>query len=150
MNDHIKLDWGSDGIILSRCWYRCIVAKNITEADLCNWLSQRGLYVKNCILLTTTDKARSLAFKITIDPKDFDRATKDPSIWPYQVGVRLFKAFNRTSNNNENRARQSNDENSNNRQNARDGGQRVDSVRSNTSNGRYLGQDGNRNDNYII
>ena len=122
------------------------VAKNITAADLCNWLSQRGLYVKNCILLTTTDKARSLAFKITIDPKDFDRATKDPSIWPYRVGVRLFKAFNRTSNNNENRARQSNDENRNNRQNARDGGQRVDSVRSNTSNGRYLGQDGNRND----
>jgi hypothetical protein len=73
------------------------VAKNITIADLCNWLSQRGLLVKDCTLLTTSNEARSLAFKITIDPKDFDRATKDPALWPYGVGVRVYKNFNKNT-----------------------------------------------------
>ena len=66
------------------------VAKNITIADLCNWLSQRGLLVKDCSFLTTSNEARSLAFKITIDPKDFERATDDPALWPYGVDVRVY------------------------------------------------------------
>ena len=69
------------------------VAKTITAADLGNWLSQRGLFIKHCKLLTTSDEARSLSFKVTIDPKDFDRATKDANLWPYRVGVRLYKNF---------------------------------------------------------
>ena len=76
------------------------VSKNVTAENLYNWLAQKGIHVKYCTLLTTTDQARSLAFKVTIDPKDYDRATKDASIWPYRVGVRLFKAFKKSSSNN--------------------------------------------------
>ena len=75
------------------------VGKNITAADLCNWLAQRGLYVKDCKLLTTAPEARSLAFKITVDPKDFDRATTDAELWPYRVGVRLYKNFGKNQGN---------------------------------------------------
>ncbi len=78
------------------------VAKNITTADLCNWLSLRGLLVKDCTLLTTSEEARSLAFKVTIDPKDFDRATKDAALWPYGVGVRVYKNFNKNTKEREN------------------------------------------------
>ena len=76
------------------------VAKNITSADLCNWLSQRGLLVKDCKVLTTSEEARFLSFKVTVDPKDFDRATNDSNLWPYRVGVRLFKHFNKHGENN--------------------------------------------------
>ena len=85
------------------------VAKTITTADLCNWLSQRGLFVKDCKLLTTSEEARSLAFKVTIDPKDFDRATKDTSLWPYGVGVRVFKNFNKNTRDKNNEQRNGNE-----------------------------------------
>ena len=84
------------------------VAKNITIADLCNWLSQRGLLVKDCSLLTTSNEARSLAFKITIDPKDLDRATNDPALWPYGVGVRVYKNFNKNTRERDNERRPGN------------------------------------------
>ena len=71
------------------------VAKNVTAVDLRNWLAQKGLLVKDCKLLTTSDEARSLSYKITLQPQDFDRATQDAGLWPYRVGVRLFKNFNR-------------------------------------------------------
>ena len=74
------------------------VAKHITSAELCSWLARNGLFVKDCKLLTTAEGARSLTYKITIDPKDYDRATNDVSLWPYRVGVRLFKTFIRKSN----------------------------------------------------
>ena len=73
------------------------VAKIVTSANLCHWLSERGLFVKDCKLLTTSEEARSLSFKVTIDPKDFDRATKDAHLWPYRVGVRLYKNFNKNN-----------------------------------------------------
>ena len=69
------------------------VGKSTTSNDLCNWLSQRGLLVKECKLLTTANEARSLTFKVTVDPKDYVRATSDPSLWPYRVGVRTFKNY---------------------------------------------------------
>ena len=53
------------------------------------------ILVKECQLLTKSDDARSLSYKITISPCDVERATKDESIWPYRVGVRFFKHFNR-------------------------------------------------------
>ena len=70
------------------------VATNICSMDLTYWLSQNGINVKDCKLLTTSENARSLAYKITIDPKDYEKATTDASIWPYQVGVRQYKHFN--------------------------------------------------------
>ena len=73
------------------------VAKNVKPLDLCNWLSQKGLFVKDCKLLTTSDEARSLSYRITINPKDFDKATQDANLWPYGVGVRLYKNFRKSS-----------------------------------------------------
>ena len=61
---------------------------------LCNFLSEKGLNVCDCKLLTTFDGARTLSYRLTINPCDFEKA-KDPSIWPYRVGLRLFKHFNR-------------------------------------------------------
>ena len=68
--------------------------KNVTAVDVRNWLAQKGLHVKDCKLLTTSPEARFLTFKITIQPEDYDRATQDATLWPYRVGVRLFKSFN--------------------------------------------------------
>ena len=60
-----------------------------------NWLLQKGISVKNCNLMTTSSEAPFLSYKVTIDKKDFDRATQDASLWPYGVGVRLFVDFKR-------------------------------------------------------
>ena len=75
------------------------IGKNVTAVDLCNWLAQRELHVKDCQLLTTSAEARSLSYKLTIKPEDYDRATQDATIWPYRVGVRLYKSFNKRSEN---------------------------------------------------
>ena len=67
------------------------VATTITTADLCNWLAQRAVFVKDCKLLTTFEDARSLTFKITVDPTDYERLTNDAMLWPYGVGVRKYR-----------------------------------------------------------
>ena len=77
------------------------VSKSISSTDLRYWLSQNGLTIKDCKLLTTAEGARSLSYRITIDPKDYQKATTDASLWPYRVGVRLFKHFNNTRNDTE-------------------------------------------------
>ena len=46
--------------------------------------------------MTNAENPRSLSFKITIDPKDYQKAKTDTSVWPYQVGVRRFKHSNPT------------------------------------------------------
>ena len=69
------------------------VRKNITAKDMVNWLSQRGVHVRDCKLLTTSSEARTLSYKITLDSTDYERATQDANLWPYGVGVRLFKIF---------------------------------------------------------
>ena len=78
------------------------VAKHITSVDLSNCLSGNGLSIKDCELLTTSEEARSLSCKITISAGDFEKATKDVSIWPYRVGVRLFKHFSNAKTTNQN------------------------------------------------
>ena len=78
------------------------VAKHITSVDLSNCLSGNGLSIKDCKLLTTSEEARSLSYKITISAGDFEKATKDVSIWPYRVGVRLFKHFSNAKTTNQN------------------------------------------------
>ena len=50
------------------------VAKHITSVDLSNCLAENGLNVKDCKLLTTSEDARSLSYKITISSGDYDRA----------------------------------------------------------------------------
>ena len=41
-------------------------------------------------LLTQHPEARTNTFKITIKPSDYDKAM-NPDVWPYRVGVRLFR-----------------------------------------------------------
>merc|ERR1712240_698873 len=69
------------------------VSKNVSAMDMKNWLSQRGVNVRKCELLTTSEEARSLSYKITVDPQDYERVTTDASVWPNQVGVRRFRQF---------------------------------------------------------
>ena len=71
------------------------VGKNITALQLSKFLHEKGLSVKDCILLTKFEGARSLSYKVTIKSTDLDFA-KNPDIWPYRVGVRLYKHFNAT------------------------------------------------------
>lgn len=78
------------------------VAKHITSVDLSNCLAENGLNVKDCKLLTTAEDARSLSYKVTISSGDYERATKDVSVWPYRVGVRLFKHFSNAKKTNQN------------------------------------------------
>ena len=66
------------------------VAKQVTEIQ--HFLQERGLNVLSCDLLTKYENARSLAYKISIRSRDYEKA-QDPNIRPLRVGVRLFKYF---------------------------------------------------------
>ena len=44
------------------------------------------------ILLTKYEQSRSLAYKVSIKSCDYEKA-QNPEVWPYRVGVRLFKYF---------------------------------------------------------
>ena len=90
-------------------------------------------------MLTTSEDARSLTYKITIDPKDYEKATTDASIWPYQVGVRLFKQFNTAARNDNNKQRQDNSFNGNYEQRGRNDGFRTTGA----NNERKYGYQGN-------
>ena len=78
------------------------VDKHITSVDLSNCLSENGLSIKDCKLLTTSENGRSLSYKITISAGEFEKTTKDVSISPYRVGVRLFKHFSIAKTTNQN------------------------------------------------
>ena len=71
--------------------------KDTTGEQLKNWLQSNGLQVKNCILLTKYEGARSNTFKISIKAADYEKAT-NPDIWPENVGVRKFKFFDTNRN----------------------------------------------------
>ena len=71
-------------------------AKHVTSIQLSKYLEEMGLMVVDCTLLTKYEGARTWSFKITIKPQCFERA-KDPSIWPYRVGLRLYKYFNQNN-----------------------------------------------------
>ena len=60
---------------------------------LCKFLAERELNVNDCKLLTRFDGAKALTYRTTINPCDYEKV-KDPSIWPYRVGLELFKHFN--------------------------------------------------------
>ena len=68
------------------------VAKQVTGIQLSHFLQERGLNVLRCDLLTKYENARSLAYKISIRSRDYEKA-QDPNIWPLRLGVRLFKYF---------------------------------------------------------
>ena len=69
------------------------IAKNVSADQVTNYLANKGLYIKDCKLLTTSDEARTYSYKITVRPGDVEKATKDELLWPNGVGVRFFKHF---------------------------------------------------------
>ena len=74
--------------------------KFLSEIEIGKLIEEMGLMVVDCTLLTKYEGARTLSFKITIKPQCFEKA-KDPSIWPYRVGLRLYKYFNQNNKKND-------------------------------------------------
>ena len=68
------------------------VAKDATADGLKAFLEARGIAVIECVNLTTFEFARTHSYKVTIKAAQYEQATK-PEIWPFRVGVRLFKQF---------------------------------------------------------
>ena len=68
------------------------VAKDASDEKLKGFLEKKGLNIVSVELMTTFNEARTHTYKVTIKASDFEKA-KSPDIWPYRVGVRLFKHF---------------------------------------------------------
>ena len=68
------------------------VAKDASEDRLKSFLQAKNINVIECKKLTTFQQARTHCYKVTIKASEFEKATK-PEVWPYRVGVRLFKQF---------------------------------------------------------
>ena len=56
-----------------------------------------GIKVVECVNLTTYQFARTHSYKVIIKASEYEKATK-PEIWPYRVGVCLFKQFRNKEN----------------------------------------------------
>ena len=68
------------------------VAKDASEEQLNSFLQAKNINVIECKKLTTFEQARTHCYKVTIKASEYEKATK-PEVWPYRVGVRLFKQF---------------------------------------------------------
>jgi hypothetical protein len=75
------------------------ISKNISGAQVATYLANKGLHIKDCTLLTTSNEARMLSYKITVSPDDAERATNDEKLLPYGVGVRFYKRRGPRANN---------------------------------------------------
>ena len=73
------------------------VAKDATTEGLKSFLEARGVAVIECVNLTTFQFARTHSYKVTIKASQYDKAIK-PEVWPFRVGVRLFKQFRNRDN----------------------------------------------------
>ena len=66
------------------------VAKDATADQLKEFIVTKGIPVVDIELLTSHPEARTNTYRIAIKASDFDRAMC-PDVWPYRVGVRMFK-----------------------------------------------------------
>ena len=110
MNENVnvpKRSWRNKGNILhgtskeSECFSFAVdvslavygLAKDTTVEKLKAYLESKDLNVVECKLLTNfVNEARALTFKVTVKAKDLEKA-KQAEIWPYRVGVRMYKHF---------------------------------------------------------
>ena len=60
--------------------------------QLTKFVQDRGVDLLDCTQLTKYEGTRSLAFKVTIKPNDFENCM-NAEVWPYGVGLRQFKHF---------------------------------------------------------
>ena len=76
------------------------LAKEATAEQLKAFVTQQGLTVTSCSLMTDPSKNpdyRSNTFKVTIKAEEYEKAM-DEKMWPYRVRVRLFKHFRKNAN----------------------------------------------------
>ena len=67
------------------------VAKDATADQLKEFVENKGIEVVEIELLTQFPvAARTFTFRIAIKPRDYDKAM-NPDVWPYRVGVRIYK-----------------------------------------------------------
>ena len=69
---------------------------DVTGEDLTGFLQRKGVDIKECNLLTTFSDAKTLAYKIKIDA-DKQTVVSNPSTWPENVNVQLYKQRRRNS-----------------------------------------------------
>ena len=66
------------------------VAKDASSDQLKEFIENKGIEVVEIELLTHHPDARTNTFRIAIKSRDYDKAL-NPEVWPYRVGVRIFK-----------------------------------------------------------
>ena len=67
------------------------VSKEATSEQLESFVRSKGLVVERIECLTThIEESRTKTFKVTVKPSEYDKAL-NPDVWPYRVGVRLFR-----------------------------------------------------------
>ena len=67
------------------------VSKDATEEQLKDFIEANGVRVNEIELLTNyPDEVRAFTYRIAINPEDYERSLS-PEVWPYRVGVRLYK-----------------------------------------------------------
>ena len=76
------------------------VARDATEKQLEDFLKAKGINVKKVECLTkpeliVEEKVRSKTMKVTVKAAELEKAM-DPGMWPYRVGVRHFRAPQRS------------------------------------------------------
>ena len=62
------------------------VSKDATTEQLKEFIVSKGIE----LLTNHKEEARSFSYRIAIKPSDYDKALH-PDVWPYRVGVRLYK-----------------------------------------------------------
>jgi hypothetical protein len=71
------------------------VSKDATPEQLKEFIVSKGINVTEIELLANHKvEARSFSYRIAIKPADYEKALK-PDVWPYRVGVRLYKPKSR-------------------------------------------------------
>ena len=59
--------------------------------QLKDFLEANGVWVKEIELLTNyPDEVRAFTYRVAINPEDYEKSLS-PDVWPYRVGVRLYK-----------------------------------------------------------
>ena len=76
------------------------VARDATEKQLEDFLKAKGINVMKVECLTKSEliveeKVRSKTMKVTVKAAELEKAM-DPGVWPYRVGVRHFRAPQRS------------------------------------------------------
>lgn len=71
------------------------LSKDTSSDNLVSYVNNHDIKLLKCEVLTKSENAHSLSYKVSIRSSDYDKIM-NPEIWPYRVGVRHFKHFRYT------------------------------------------------------